>query len=329
MRAVQLSAAGPVLSAEPPVRHEGAHGVLVRTELMGVCRSDLKEVAGTRGGPGQFGHELVGEVVDSSTARLPPGTRVCLDPNPPVRRGTGFARALWVCGEEDAVARALPVAPSGVSARRLVFAEPAACAAHCLTTAARHRGTDLRGTAVCVLGAGVAGVLITALARRAGAVAALRNRSPDRLRFLRDNGILPDEVARRVAPDSQDVVVVAASFVFPELLEEALRLVRPGGLVLLYGGTRAGDRLSGLDCDLDGVRRGELAVPVRWRGKPVVVGGSYGTSPTDFALALEALAHDRVGVERLVTREVDLVDLPDVLRELTATRYLGKVLVRP
>lgn len=329
MRAVHLSAAGPVLSADPPVRPEGAHGVLVRTELMGVCRSDLKEVTGTRGGPGQFGHELVGAVVDSTTARLPPGTRVCLDPNPPVRRGTGFARELWVCGEEDDVARALPVAPPGVAARRLVFAEPAACAAHCLTTAARHRGADLRGAAVCVLGAGVAGVLIAALARRAGAVAALRNRTADRLDFLRDNGVLPEEVSRPVAPDSQDVVVVAASFVFPDLLEEALRLLRPGGLVLLYGGTRAGDRLPGLDCDLDGVRRGERAVSALWRGKPVVVGGSYGTSTADFALALEALVDDGMGVERLVTREVDLADLPAVLRELVATRHLGKVLVRP
>jgi threonine dehydrogenase-like Zn-dependent dehydrogenase len=328
---VELAAAGPVLSHEPVTAPpEGAHAVLVRTELMGVCRSDLKEMSGVRGGPSQFGHELVGRVVRSSTGRLPVGERVCLDPNVPVRRGTGFARWMWVTGDEDDVAAALPVAPAGASARRLVFAEPAACAAHCLTMAARHRGEDVRGRAVCVLGAGTAGVLIAGLAAGGGAVVSLHNREADRLGFLRERGVLPDAVDRPAPDDTQDVVVVATSFVFADVLERALRLVRPGGLVMLYGGTKAGDRLDGLDCDLDAVRRGERSATARWHGKSVVLGGSYGTSTADFRLALTTLANGhRPDVERLVTGVVDLADLPGALRSIAATRQLGKVLVRP
>jgi len=320
--AVALTADGPRLTREPPSRN-GSPGVLVRTELMGVCRSDLKEITGVRGGPSQFGHELVGVVEDGV---LPAGTRVCLDPNVPVRRGSGFARELWLSGTEEDLVRALPRAPDGVSARTLVFAEPAACAAHCVAMAERHAGTP-PGT-VTVLGAGVAGVLIAGLAELGGAAVALRNRGRDRLDFLADRGVLPDAVGRAVPPGSQDVVVVATSFVFPDLLRDALDLVRPGGVVMLYGGTKAGDRLPDLDCDLDTVRRKESAWLAGWHGKPVTMGGSYGTGPADFPRALHALENGLV-VEPLVTGEVALADLPAELDRLTADRVLGKVLVRP
>ncbi|GAA2690472.1 MULTISPECIES: alcohol dehydrogenase catalytic domain-containing protein [Actinosynnema] len=323
-RVVELGAGGPALVAGIAVPGGGA---LVEVELMGVCRSDLKEVAGTRGGPGQFGHELVGRVVESDVPGLRAGTRVCLDPNRPVTRGSGFADRLRVRGDAEEVRLALPVVPEGVPARRLVFAEPAACAAHCLGAVRRHLGTEVAGRSVHVLGAGIAGVLIAALAERAGARVALRNRSADRLGFLRERGVLLSAVDGAGDPERPDAVVVAASFVVDELLVEALDLVRPGGLVLLYGGTRAGQRLAGLDVDLDAVRRGELRVEARWRGSPVVVGGSYGTAPQDFATAVEAVADERLGVERLVTRVVRLAELPDVLRELVSGRQLGKVVV--
>ncbi len=320
--AVALTATGPRLTRDPLERH-GSPGVLVRTELMGVCRSDLKEITGVRGGPSQFGHELVGVVEDGV---LPVGTRVCLDPNVPVRRGTGFARGLWVSGAEADLVRALPRAPDGVDARTLVFAEPTACAAHCVAMAEQHLGTPPR--TVTVLGAGVAGVLIAGLADLAGAEVALHNRGADRLAFLAERGVLTAALGRAVPPDSQDVVVVATSFVFPDLLRDALALVRPGGVVMLYGGTKAGDRLPGLDCDLDTVRRRESAWMAGWHGKPVVVGGSYGTGPADFPRAMAALSSGLV-VEPLITGEVALADLPAELDRLTTDRVLGKVLVTP
>ncbi|ATE53577.1 hypothetical protein CNX65_09965 [Actinosynnema pretiosum] len=322
---VELAEAGPVLVTGDAGAGGGA---LVDVELMGVCRSDLKEVAGTRGGPGQFGHELVGRVVDSDVPGLAVGARVCLDPNRPVARGSGFADLVRVRGDAGEVRLALPVVPEGVPAERLVFAEPAACAAHCLGAVRRHLGTEVAGRSVHVLGAGIAGVLIAALAERAGARVALRNRSADRVDFLRERGVLPSAAGGAGDRERPDAVVVAASFVVDELLVQALDLVRPGGLVLLYGGTRAGQRLAGLDVDLDAVRRGELRVEAGWRGSPVVLGGSYGTAPRDFATAIEAVADERLGVERLVTRVVRLAELPDVLRELVSGRQLGKVVVR-
>ncbi|MGH3382398.1 MAG: alcohol dehydrogenase catalytic domain-containing protein, partial [Actinoallomurus sp.] len=105
---VELTSAGPRLSREAPRRPDTPDAVLVAPALIGVCRSDLKEIGGRRPGPSQFGHELVGLVTRSSTPLLPAGSRVCLDPNVPLRRGTGFARRMWAGGEAGALARALP-----------------------------------------------------------------------------------------------------------------------------------------------------------------------------------------------------------------------------
>jgi cyclitol reductase len=331
---VELTSAGPRLSHTRPRRPDTPDAVLVRPALVGVCRSDLKEIGGGRPGPSQFGHELVGVIADSSTPRLPAGARVCLDPNVPLSRGTGFARSMWAGGEAGALVRAFPLAPGGVAERRLVFAEPLACAAHCLAMARRHLGSaGLAGAGICVLGAGIAGVLIARLAETAGASALLANRDPGRLDFLAARDALPGAGGVRLADATggHDVVVVATSYFLPGLLERALELVRPGGLVMLYGGTAAGDRLPGLDCDLDRVRRAELVRAASWRGTPVLIGGSYGTTAEDFAHALRTLADapDGLGVERLVTAEVTLPDLPAVLRRLVAERSYGKVLMRP
>jgi threonine dehydrogenase-like Zn-dependent dehydrogenase len=332
---VELTPAGPRLSHAPPRRPDTPHAVLVEPALVGICRSDLKEVGGRRPGPSQFGHEVVGVVAVSSTPRLPAGARVCLDPNVPLDRGTGFARRMWAGGEPDSLVRALPRAPDGVGERRLVFAEPLACAGHCLTMTRRHlRVMSLRDARVCVLGAGMAGVLIARLADAAGARVLVANRDADRLEFLTARNALPGIAGARLtetSDESHDIVVVATSFVLPELLERALSLVRRHGLVMLYGGTAPGDRLPGLACDLDGVRRSERAQAAEWRGKPVLIGGSYGTTPGDFTDALRTLAETRdgLGVERLITAEVSLPELPATLRRLTEERWFGKVLTRP
>jgi NADPH:quinone reductase-like Zn-dependent oxidoreductase len=61
------------------------------------------------------------------------------------------------------------------------------------------------------------------------------------------------------------------------------------------------------------------------------VGGSYGTTSEDFTHALHALSTtpDGLGVERLITAEVALPDLPAALHHLLTERHLGKVLMRP
>jgi cyclitol reductase len=329
---VELGPDGPVLVRTLAERPPDGPAVLVRIELAGLCRSDLKEVAGARHGASQFGHEIVGVVAESDVPSLPPGRRVGLDPNvPAVRRGSGFATAMWAAGPAERLSAALPTLPEDLPARQLVFAEPVACVWHCLSALTTHVGRPLGDLRLAVLGAGTAGVLTAGLALAQGASVLLGNRGEDRTAFLRERRMLDAPVGpiAELPSDGVDAAVITTSFVRPEVLADALRVVVPGGLVLLYGGTQPGDVLDGLDCDLDTVRRTETAVPARWRGKPVVVGGSYGTVPADFVAAVDMLATSALPVERMITCEVPLAELPGVLREQASVRVLGKTLVVP
>ncbi|WP_406279664.1 alcohol dehydrogenase catalytic domain-containing protein [Embleya sp. NBC_00896] len=324
---VELGPDGPRLRFGRPHPPQGEHRVRVRVELAGLCRSDLKEVARERHRASQFGHELVGVLTESTLgSRLPTGTRVVLDPNVPLARTTGFASEMYAAGSADRLITALPRVPADLPDRQAVFAEPLACARHCVGALARHDGTPLVERRIAVLGAGAAGLLIACLATLAGAKVTLANRSRDRAEFLRERGF--DVSPIDALPGSAfDTAVIATSFVRPDILTEALRLLLPHGLVLLYGGTAPGDRLPGLACDLDPIRRREQAVRTAWAGKPITIAGSYGTTPADFTAALDVLP--RLPVERLITREITLPQLPAVLLEQLTGRPLGKTLIRP
>ncbi|GAB1339899.1 hypothetical protein ACE1SV_64890 [Streptomyces sp. E-15] len=326
-----LEESGPRLLASAPSRPVGESSVLVDIELAGLCRSDLKEVAGVRHGPSQFGHEIVARIDTSTVPGLAEGTRVVLDPNVPVERGTGFAERMWAAGRPELLRRAFHAVPDGLPAERLVFAEPLACAAHCLSVTDRRAG-GLAGARVTVLGAGTAGLLIASLAHRAGAVVTLGNRGRERVAEVRRTGVLDAPVLPfDLLPDrSADIVVAATSFLLPAVLEVALRVLAPDGLLVLYGGTAPGDRHPGLDCDLDTVRRSESVRTCSLKGRPVRLAGSYGTTEADFEAAVAALA-DRaapLAAEAAVRAEVDLPGLLAILSG-SVTPPQGKVLVRP
>lgn len=332
-RAVTLTPRGPELRERDLRRTLREDALVVRPLVAGICRSDLKEVAGTRAGRSDFGHELVGIVEWADTgAPLGPGDLVCLDPNVDVSRTSGFAELLAAEGTAAALERAFPRAPAGVPARTLLFTEPLACAIHCVRRAAAALAGGLDGARLGVLGAGIAGTLIALYARRRGARVTVFNRSPDRLEFVRATGLLgaselrADDAARA---DELDVAVVATSFVEPEGLARALRATRGGGAVVLYGGTRPGAR--GFPLDVDALRRRQERAHVRHGGKRVVVVGSYGADDADFERASAVL--ERGGrdfaVERLVAGEVPLARLPHALRSLARERVVGKIVVVP
>ncbi|MGW5695760.1 MDR/zinc-dependent alcohol dehydrogenase-like family protein [Streptomyces asiaticus] len=299
-------------------------------ELAGLCRSDLKEVAGLRHGPSQFGHELVGTVGASAVPGLAEGTRVVLDPNVMVQRGTGFADRMWAAGPVGLLRRALQPVPHGALARRMVFAEPLACAQHCLRVIEQRVGS-LAGARMSVLGAGTAGVLIAMLAHLAGARVTLGNRGRRRIDAVRRTQLLDAPVAPFdwLPTSSADIVLIATSFILPNVMDEALRVLAPGGLLMLYGGTSPGDRHPGLECDLDGVRRSESVAVCHWKGRPLRVAGSYGTTEEDFAAAIGVLTDPwtPLRAETLVASEVAL---PRLLPLLDASDALaaGKIVVR-
>jgi cyclitol reductase len=192
LRHVALTPEGPQL--RPGLAWSPRHpaGVMVRPLVLGICRSDYKEAARQRQGASQFGHEVVGEVVARwGKAPFEVGEWVCLDPNRPLNRGTAFADLMPADGTQQELTEALHRVPGSVRLERAVFAEPLACAVHCLDQVTRALGGQVSGSEVLVVGAGIAGTLIALSAQAAGATVSLRNAGVDKLEFLRVTGLLP------------------------------------------------------------------------------------------------------------------------------------------
>lgn len=292
-RAPALAPSGPLapvrLRHRDPMGLPGPDWVAVRPLLSGICGSDLATLTGRSSlyftalvsMPFTPGHEVVGELL-ADCGELPAGSRVVLDP-----LLTCAARGLAPCpncaaGQRqrcDSVATGhlspglqtgycadtgggwstrlvahrsqLHAVPVEVSDEAAVLTEPLACALH-----AAARAEVPAGGSVCVVGAGVVGLLtILALRHRtpAGAILAVA-KHPRQVAWARAFGatevLSPDGViggvrratgAFQLVPErggaallgGVDVAVDAAGSAAS--LAAALRLTRAGGRVVLAG----------------------------------------------------------------------------------------------
>jgi putative phosphonate catabolism associated alcohol dehydrogenase len=249
--------------------------ILVRISACTLCRSDLHTHAGRRSEPTPtvLGHEIVGRVeafgpeasrVDAAGAALSAGARVtwaivancrecvyCRDDLPqkcerPYKYGHeratderpfGGGLADFVVLTQRTVCFAVPDA---ISDR---VAAPANCATATAAAVLRHGG-GVEGRCVLVLGAGVLGATICAMARSAGARSVLAaDTEAESLKRAIAFGAThalpaePVELAARVAALTEgrgaDVVLEMAGSA--QLAGAALTLVRTGGTVVLAG----------------------------------------------------------------------------------------------
>jgi len=312
--------------------------VIFAPHVAGICRSDLREIAGTRVGRCDFGHELVGTVL-STPPQLEAlrGRRVVFDPHPSLtRRTSGFADLVELTADPRELAAALVLVPDGLTDPIAVFAEPLACAVHCvsrLQQVTTYLGIAPR-TPVAVLGAGMAGTLICATLTAHGQPCVLMNRSRERIEFLRDRDALPYEILG-ASPDRSGFgrVVLATADATPEDLATALRLLAPDGLLVVFAGTRPGTSVGGLD--IDRIRREQLAHTFRTENGGVIVAGTYGALRSDFREALSLLTappgpkgwSPAACVHRLTTGAVGLDAAAGHLNAHVEHRLFGKTLV--
>jgi zinc-binding alcohol dehydrogenase/oxidoreductase len=194
-------------------------------------------------------------------------------------------------------AAAIPLA--GLTAYRAVFT----------------RGAVQRGETVLITGVG-GGVQSLALlfAKHAGAHAIVTSSSDAKLERARALGAdlainyktNPEwsKLLRSTAP--VDLVVDSSG---GESLRKALDAVRPGGRVVIYGGT-TGDATIKM-------------FPIFWKHLSIL-GTSMG-SPQDFAAMLELFAS---GLRPVVDRAFDLADAVTAFRHLEAASQFGKIVLR-
>ncbi len=329
----------------------GPGEILIRVESCGVCHTDLKKIEyNLLAPPRVFGHETAGVVakVGSRVTRYAPGDRVIVFHHIPCghcfyceRRlyaqcpvykkvgvtagfepaGGGFAqyaRAMdWI------VERGVEKIPDGVSFDQACWVEPVnTCLKGVESLGLRRSDT------VAILGQGPIGLVFTMLVRPRVSSVIASDTIPYRRELSCQFGAecfdpratpatktaLEDRVRRATDGRGADCVIVAASA--RGLVEQALRLSRPGAKILLFAQTSAAERIE--------IAGADICVGER------VLQGSYSADVDLQAESARLVFSGELPLERLISHRFSLDSISEAIR---IARYPGetslKVVIHP
>jgi L-iditol 2-dehydrogenase len=255
-----------------PVPKIGPGEMLVRVHSCGVCGTDLKKIStGSHSAPRIFGHETSGAVaaVGEGVRNYHPGDRVIVFHHIPCRQcfycqnqtfaqcatykkvgctagfepsGGGFAEYVRVM--DWIVERGTVLIPDGVSFEQACFVEPVNTCMKGIE-ALRLR----QGEAVLAIGQGPIGIILSVLAKRAGARVITSDLYPERLRIGSTVGLdltidasrtnVVERVRELTEGRGADAVILAVGG--NSLIGTAMDAARPGGRVLLFAQTQHGE----------------------------------------------------------------------------------------
>jgi L-iditol 2-dehydrogenase len=255
-----------------PVPQIGPGELLLRVHSCGVCGTDLKKIAtGSHSAPRIFGHETSGVVaaVGAGVSQFRPGDRVVVFHHIPCREcyycrhktfaqcltykkvgctagfepsGGGFAEYVRVM--DWIVEKGTVRIPDGVSFEQACFVEPVNT---CMKGIEALRLVP--GETVLAIGQGPIGIILSVLARRAGATVITSDLYPERLRIGESLGLRTTidasqaNVAGRVRELTEgrgaDAVILAVGG--NSLIRPAMDAARPGGRILLFAQTQHGE----------------------------------------------------------------------------------------
>jgi L-iditol 2-dehydrogenase len=255
-----------------PVPRIGAGELLVRVHTCGICGTDLKKIAtGSHSAPRIFGHETSGVVAAAGDGEqsFRPGDRVLVFHHIPCGEcyycrqktfaqcetykkvgctagfepsGGGFAEYVRVM--EWIVRRGTVRIPDEVSFEQACFVEPVNT---CMKAIERLR--IQLGETVLVIGQGPIGILLSVLAKRAGATVITSDLYPQRLTISTGFGLKNNIDASRADTvkavreytegRGADAAILAVGG--NALIQKAIDSVRPGGRVLLFAQTVRGE----------------------------------------------------------------------------------------
>lgn len=295
--------------------------VRLRVSLCGICGSDVHEfIDGPHAipvgkphslsgetAPLVIGHEFAGAVIEAGAGvDLLPGTRVAIEPEyrcgrcAACKRGDynlcvsmGFAGLMGSGGmAEEAVLPAymLHLLPDSVIDRQAAVLEPAAVALHAL-----RRGLVRAGDTIAVVGAGPIGLLITQLARIAGARRiVVSDISEVRLAMARQLGAteVVNAATGNLATIANGVDIAFEAAGTQVTLNAAIASVRKGGRVVFVGLFGAPTTIDGFDLVN---REVEIIASVGYRHV--------------YPDLIDMIAGGLFDPSRIVTREIALADL--------------------
>src|SRR6202166_5043547 len=233
-----------------PVPAVGPGELLVRVHSCGVCGTDLKKIStGSHSAPRIFGHETSGVVaaVGEGVQNYRPGDRVMVFHHIPCRQcfycqNKTFAQ----CPTYKKVGCTAGFEPSGGGFAEYVrvmdwIVEPVNTCMKGIE-ALRLR----RGETVLAIGQGPIGIILSVLARQAGATLITSDLYPERLKIAKSLGFehtieasrndTVHSVRQQTEGRGADAVILAVGN--NALIRPAMDAVRPGGRVLLFAQTQ-------------------------------------------------------------------------------------------
>jgi L-iditol 2-dehydrogenase len=312
-----------------PVPKIGPGEMLVRVHSCGVCGTDLKKIStGSHSAPRIFGHETSGAVaaVGEGVRNYHPGDRVIVFHHIPCRQcfycqnqtfaqcatykkvgctagfepsGGGFAEYVRVM--DWIVERGTVLIPDGVSFEQACFVEPVNTCMKGIE-ALRLR----QGEAVLAIGQGPIGIILSVLAKQAGARVITSDLYPERLRIGSTVGLdltidasrtnVVERVRELTEGRGADAVILAVGG--NSLIGTAMDAARPGGRVLLFAQTQHGEAV---------IDPAAICVDEK------TLVGSYSASVDLQQESVRFVMNREMDLERLVSHRFPLVQSPQAL----------------
>lgn len=284
-----------------PLPVPGDNEVRIRVIYAGICGSDLRVYNGSISYaqyPIRPGHEVLGSVVaagskaahllDTKVVVFPntfcsecefclgSKTNICKDKKPLGVSIDGVFAQEFLLDAKYAV----PV-PAAMANERAVLIEPFAVTVHAL-----KKANITVGTSVAVVGCGTEGLLAVALALHLGAAVTVIDVNPVKLEIAKQLGAAQTLQPQQADGLSFDVVVEAAGV--KSAIEQAVQLVKPGGVMIALGIT--GDPVS--------------LVPIHIVRNEISIFGTIIYTVKDFEDAIDYLRDSSFHVEPVVSKIV-------------------------
>ena len=308
----------------------GPGQLLIRSELSGICGSDVSMVKHGMAEPGSIlGHELIGRVVEvgPGVEGWSEGDKVLVKTRKKCGRcaycrmdqphlcdkkaselGGGYAE--YVPATADMLMRI----PAGISPERAVLWNPLANAIHAWKLA-RFKQGDI----VFIMGVGAIGLFVLRAAKRAGASKVIVSDPSETSRkmatlFGADEAL--DPTACNVQSELNKHSEIGPDIVFEcagkeNTLQEATTCVKRGGQVLLFGI----------------FMQPVTVAPVFWILKEIDIQAGFGYVDSDIEDALTLLGEDPVALERMITSTITLEQAPAMFQKLQQAGEEIKVVI--
>lgn len=321
MKALVIREVGKYSVEEVPLPRPGPEEVLVRVEVSGFCRTDLKLLKNGHRDmllPCVPGEEVVGTVVETGEKahHVQIGDRVYIYPGKSCktcrmcRKGAenlctdmrimGFHRPGGFAEYVLAPISSVVLLSQDLSFEEAVFAEPLSCCLNALEL------SDLKkGESIGIWGAGPAGNLLKRAALAIGAIPTVIEPNPSRRAFV--DGIEEPSDLRF------DVCVVAVGS--RKAYIEALSCLSPRGRLVIFSGLLVHENLLELDLNL-----------IHYLEQKIV--GAYGCSYRHALWALQWIQEGKVEVSDLITHRFSLNEIEEAIDIVEQQKGL-KVLIYP